>query len=198
MTDLSEDIQDALRYMAKHRDTYGIDPERFITMGKSAGSSLALLSALCPHDHLPGAVKGRGTQHTVIGNVSFFGGTTYSAPEVIDSSSADNSVKNRLFSPRGDLSTEEIVRLTSPDHFFTSDSPPILVFSGEYDGDLVKHGRYLNKLGQKTGVEVTYHEIKNAGHGFGDSTAHGELSMTNDEANAIVVEHILRWVKASQ
>ena len=58
---LNQDIKDALRYLAQNSDRFGIDTDQFMLWGQSAGGSLALVGALTPPDHLPGAIFGPGT-----------------------------------------------------------------------------------------------------------------------------------------
>ncbi|NJL19131.1 MAG: carboxylesterase family protein [Bdellovibrionaceae bacterium] len=75
MVHLNQDIKDALRYLAQNSDRFAIDPNKMITLGQSAGGSLALIAALTPSDYLPGAVSGPDTQHTVVGCINYFGPT---------------------------------------------------------------------------------------------------------------------------
>jgi acetyl esterase/lipase len=44
------DVKQAIAWLKTHHDKYGIDPERIVLMGGSAGGHLALLSAYTPND----------------------------------------------------------------------------------------------------------------------------------------------------
>ena len=45
------------------------------------------------------------------------------------------------------------------------------------------------------GADVTYVEVKNAGHGINPEKAvGGELSMTEDDVVKVINEHITKWV----
>ena len=54
---LFQDCKDALRFLAKNADRFGIDPNKFVTWGTSAGGSKALITALTESDFLSGDRK---------------------------------------------------------------------------------------------------------------------------------------------
>lgn len=192
---LNQDIKDALRYLAQNSDRFGIDTDQFMLWGQSAGGSLALVGALTPPDHLPGAIFGPGTQHTVIGCINFFGLTTFMEPGVMGPKSKSQA-NARFFDLEGGLDTEQTVIDCSPDRHLKSSSPSVLQFSGEKDNKVsVEHGRYLSRLGEEVGADITYIEVKNAGHGINPKNAvGGELSMKEDDVVKITREHIVKWV----
>ena len=197
MVHLNQDIKDALRYLAQNSERFGIDPDKFMLWGQSAGGSLALVAALTPSDHLPGAVSGPGTKHTVIGCINFFGLTTFIEPSVVGPRSESQSKASaRFFDLMGGLDTEQTIIDCSPDRHLRSSSPSLLQFSGEKDDKVsVEHGRYISRLGEEVGADVTYVEVKNAGHGINPKNAvGGELSMTEDDVVKIIHEHITKWV----
>jgi predicted esterase len=156
MVHLNQDIKDALRYLAKNSDQFRIDPDKFIVWGQSAGGSLALVAGFTPSDHLPGAVSGPGTKHTVIGCINFFGLTTFIEPSVVGPRNKQQSKTiRRWFDLEGGLDTEQTIIDCSPDKHLKKKSPSLLQFSGEKDDKVsVKHGRYVNKLGKKVGADV--------------------------------------------
>ena len=197
MVHLNQDIKDALRYLAQNSDRFGIDPDKFMLWGQSAGGSLALVAALTPSDHLPGAVSGPGTKHTVIGCINFFGLTTFIEPSVVGPRSESQSKASaRFFDLMGGLDTEQTIIDCSPDRHLRSSSPSLLQFSGEKDDKVsVEHGRYISRLGEEVGADVTYVEVKNAGHGINPkNAAGGELSVTEDDVVKTFTEHITKWV----
>ncbi len=50
MTDILTDCFDAARYMARYADVFGIDKNRIVTIGHSAGGQIALMLAYAPQD----------------------------------------------------------------------------------------------------------------------------------------------------
>jgi acetyl esterase/lipase len=199
---LFQDCKDALRFLSKNSDRFGIDPHKMVTWGTSAGGSKALICALTKSDFLPGEVTGPGTEHTVLGAISFYGVTTYLVPELWKKRlerfpSRSQSKGEMMFKPFGGLSTEEIRNLVSADQHLKATSPPILLVHGDTDptvpSELSKH---LYQQAKTKGGDVKLVEVKNAGHGFkpvrGSKAA---PSMTWNEAQKLVIEQTIEWVK---
>ncbi len=191
MNEINQDCKDALRFLAKHADKYGIDPHKFITWGTSAGGSLALVAAMTQEDHLAGDVMGQGIAHTVLGSVVYFGATSF-VEESVWKNRKWNS-KGNLFTANNGLSEENIRKLTSPDLLINKQSPSLLLFYGDKDTTVpVENGRHLNKIAQSMNLDVNYIEIKNAGHGF--RNVGGQASMKQDEIEQILIDHVFKWV----
>jgi acetyl esterase/lipase len=192
MNHINQDCKDALRYLAQHAGRFGIDPDKFITWGTSAGGSLALITAMTRPGFLPGEVTGENIGHTVIGSVVYFGAASFFTETGVWKDRKSPS-KPYLWEANSGLSPEEIQRLTSPDRHLTNGCPPLLLFYGDRDYTVpVENGRYLNALAASNGVEVSYYEIKNTGHGF--KAAAGKPSMTRPEIDEVMAEYVLKWV----
>ncbi len=199
---LFEDCKDALRFLAKNSDRYGIDPHKFITWGTSAGGSKALVVALTDSDSLPGENAGPETDHTVIGAISFYGATTYLVPELWEKRlqrfpGRSESKGAMLFKPSHGMSTEEIVKLVSADQYLKADSPPILLVHGDTDPvvpiDLSTH---LYTMAKEMGLDIELVEVRNAGHGFKQvQGVDATPSMTWDETQQLVVRQVLEWIQ---
>lgn len=199
---LFEDCKDALRFLAKHSDRYGVDPHKFITWGTSAGGSKALVAALTDSDFLPGENAGPETEHTVIGAISFYGATTYLVPELWEKRlerfpGRSESKGAMLFKPSHGMSTEEIAKLVSADQYLKADSPPVLLVHGDTDPvvpiDLSEH---LYTMAKEKGLDIELVEVKNAGHGFKQVQGNDATpSMTWDEVQQLVVQQVLEWIR---
>ena len=199
---LFEDCKDALRFLAKNSDRYGIDPHKFITWGTSAGGSKALVAALTDSDFLPGENAGPETEHTVIGAISFYGATTYLVPELWKKRlerfpGRSESKGAMMFKPSHGMSVEEIKKLVSADQHLKADSPPILLVHGDTDPvvpiDLSTH---LYTMAKEKGLDIELVEVKNAGHGFKQVQGNDVTpSMTWDETQQLVVRHVLEWIQ---
>lgn len=193
MNEIHTDCKDAIRFLAKHATEYGIDPHKMVTWGTSAGGSLALVTALTDEDYLKGAVQGEGTDHTVVGSVVYYGAMSF-VNEEIWKKRKKRSNKNILFQPNNGLDEKTIRELCSPEFMLKSDSPPLLLFYGDKDTTVpVENGRYFNEIAKSLKADVTYVEIKNAGHGFGKSVG-GPASMTPKDIETMLVEHVFKWV----
>ena len=199
---LFEDCKDALRFLAKNSDRYGIDPHKFITWGTSAGGSKALVAALTDSDFLPGENAGPETEHTVIGAISFYGATTYLVPELWKKRlerfpGRSESKGAMMFKPSHGMSVEEIKKLVSADQHLKADSPPILLVHGDTDPvvpiDLSEH---LYTMAKEKGLDIEFVEVGNAGHGFKPvQGTSNPPSMTWDETQQLVVRHVLEWIQ---
>lgn len=199
---LFQDCKDAIRYLAKNSDRLGIDPHKMVTWGTSAGGSKALICALTANDLLPGEVTGPGTEHTVIGAISFYGATTYLVPELwskrLERFPARSQSKGEMmFKPSDGLSSEEIKRLVSADQHLKADSPPILLVHGDTDPTVpIELSKHLYQQAKSKGGDVKLIEVIHAGHGFkpvkGSDAA---PSMTWNATQTLVIKQVIEWVK---
>jgi len=199
---LFQDCKDALRFLAKNSDRFSIDPQKMVTWGTSAGGSKALICALTANDILPGEVTGPGTEHTVLGAISFYGATTYLVPELWKKRlerfpSRSRSKGEMMFKPYDGLSTVEIQTLVSADQHLKATSPPLLLVHGDTDPTVpIELSRHLYQQAKAKDAEVKLVEVKNAGHGFkpvrGSNAA---PSMTWNETQTLVIRQVIEWVK---
>ncbi len=114
------DVKAAVRFLKANASVYGIDPERIMTMGESAGAQLALLAAVSNGEEaMEGSIGGNLDMNSdVIGCVDCYGMTDfltlasdlYARPDlgrtdaqVYELVEAPNSSRSRLFG----LTTEE-------------------------------------------------------------------------------------------
>lgn len=123
-----DDVRVALSYLKENADFLGLDPNRFVLLGRSAGAQLALLEAYT------------GTDDHICGVVSFYGAIdlpyAYANPpdpKIVD---VRRLLEDYLGgSPNTD---EEVYREASPINFVGPDSPPTLIFHGDRD-EMVSH-----------------------------------------------------------
>ena len=199
---LFQDCKDALRFLAKNADRFGIDPDKFVTWGTSAGGSKALITALTESDFLPGEVSGPGTEHTVIGAISFFGATTYVVPELWQKRlerfpSRSQSKAEMMLKPSDGMSPEEIQKLVSADQHLKSNSPPILLVHGDNDPVVpIELSKHLHEVAKKRNLDVKLVEVKNAGHGFSKVRGNSaQPSMTWEDTQRLVIQQVMDWVQ---
>ena len=199
---LFEDCKDALRFLAKNSDRYGIDPHKFITWGTSAGGSKALVTALTNSDFLPGDNAGPETEHTVIGAISFYGATTYLVPELWEKRlerfpGRSESKGAMMFKPSHGMSVEEIKKLVSADQHLKADSPPILLVHGDTDPTVpIELSKHLYNVAKERDIDVELVEVKDAGHGFKQVQGNDATpSMTWDEVQQLVVQQVQEWIQ---
>ncbi|MEE3074179.1 MAG: alpha/beta hydrolase, partial [Planctomycetota bacterium] len=199
---LFEDCKDALRFLAKNSDRFGIDPHRFVTWGTSAGGSKALITALTDSDFLPGENTGPETEHTVIGAISFYGVTTYMVPELWQKRlerfpSRSKSKAEMMFKPSNGMSVEEIKKMISADQHLKPDSPPILLVHGDTDPTVpLELSKHLYDVAKNHNIDVKLVEVENAGHGFKPVKGNpAQPSLTWEESQRLVIKQVKDWVK---
>ena len=199
---LFEDCKDALRFLAKHSDRFGIDRNKFVTWGTSAGGSKALITALTDSDFLPGENTGPETEHTVIGAISFYGATTYMVPELWQKRlerfpSRTQSKAEMIAKPSDGMSVEEIKKLVSADQHLKPDSPPILLVHGDTDPTVpLELSQHLYDVAKNRNLDVKLVEVENAGHGFKPVKGNpAPPSLTWEESQKLVVQQVKDWVK---
>ncbi len=117
------DIQSAIAYLRDHAVEFGLDPNRLILLGRSAGAHLALQTTYTSAEPaIQGVVSLYGTADL------YYGYTHPAKPLVYDT----NSVLEEFL---GANPTErpELYRAASPIHFVAANTPPTLLVHGGRD-----------------------------------------------------------------
>jgi acetyl esterase/lipase len=76
MEEMVRETKQALLWLKQHADSYGVDPERIVLMGSSAGGHLALLTAYTP-GHLAFQPRNISGDERVHGVVAFYPPTDF-------------------------------------------------------------------------------------------------------------------------
>ena len=139
------DLARAVRFVRKHADVYGFNPEDIAVMGFSAGGILAgemLISA-------DGYVDGSALDPSYV-------------PDALDMISADASACGMVYSFYGWLS----VASTDVETFKASQLPPTYFLYGTEDPFVGEFEECVEAL-QAANVPVEHHVLQNMPHGFG-------------------------------
>ena len=195
-TDVSNciiDAKDALRFLAKNAKKYGIDPDRMMTTGHSAGGHLALMAALAPHGKLLGDPSLKKYNPKVVGVVAFAPAVSFVNPEadykgtvsyeascfarLVGGTPADVAEFKRecrenayefLKAKNPNDKRLKLAEEASPINYLSKNSCPILIFHGSKD-DLVsfKASKLMAKKAGEMGANLIYVEVAGADHGLG-------------------------------
>lgn len=165
------DCKDAIRYLAKHSETFQIDPNRVFVMGDSAGGHIAQMLLLTSPEQLPGEVPLAKTHYRMVAGVSWYGPCDF---ENLDLFNHDDRADFRdRFAARiidsNSGPTDKLVRYreVSPINYLSEDSPPLLMIQGDKDTTIpVKHAYYMKKKADAVGAPVEIMIIKNSGHNW--------------------------------
>ncbi len=145
-----EDAKSAVRWMRAHADELGLDPERLVASGGSAGGHLAACTATIE------GFEAEGEDETV--------------------SSVPNALA--LFNPALDLSRDlpgiverfgsmELARALSPNLYIEEGLPPAVVFHGADDAVVpVAQSESFVALMEEAGNRAELHIASGEGHGF--------------------------------
>lgn len=163
-----EDCKAAVRWVRAHAKEYNVDPQRIGVWGHSASGHLAALLGTS------GGVKALEGDHPapdssrVQALVDCFGPTDLVAAAGCPGGvgRADSAVGALLGGPVGE--NLERARAASPVTYVSRDDPPFLILHGERDllVPIAQSDSLAGKL-RGAGVDVTFVQVRNAGHGWG-------------------------------
>jgi acetyl esterase/lipase len=169
--DCVTDAMDAVRYLAKHRETLHVDPTRVFTFGDSAGGQLAQMLLLAPADAFPGAAELAGQRCTMLAGVSWYGPCDFEKTELFNHDGRANFRDRfgaRVLKP-GTRSADKLrlYREVSPVNYLRKDSAPLLMIQGDKDTTIpVHHAYYMQEKAKDCAAPVEILIVKNAGHNW--------------------------------
>lgn len=186
------DCKDAARFLVKHADEYGLDPERFGVWGGSAGGHLCLMTALAPDDLFPGdpALSGFVPIYRCV--ASYFPATTLMAPEVLSDSLFEKPGLFPSFLGGPYEENQELARKLSPAEYLNKTSPPILLLHGDKDQVLpYQNSVYMMEVSRQCNADVDLLTVTNGLHGFHGEDVHPTMEEINQIAGKFIIENLL-------
>lgn len=161
-----QDVNDGLRHLIDHAADYGIDPDRMVLAGTSAGAHLASLAVLAKDHAAFHPVENLAPR----GIVSVYG--AYDMAHLLESAddlatdhvSADSPLGLMFGEPP--LERMDLLREISPANYIRSDAPPFLILHGREDHVLPwqQSADFANQLFD-AGVNATLQVVPHVGHG---------------------------------
>jgi acetyl esterase/lipase len=168
-----EDIREAVRWVRGHSKEYGIDPNRLVAMGASAGGHLASLLGTYPDgpviaDAIPDTPQeptGAASSVRVQAVIDFYGPTDLTA--LLGGRQGAGGPLD-LFLGGTPATVPGRYLAASPLSHVTRDDPPHLIVHGSLDWLVPsEQSRRLTEALKATGVRHKLIIIDGAGHGFG-------------------------------
>lgn len=200
MFDCVVDCKDAVRFLAKEGNRFGLAEERIIVFGGSAGGHLAQLVVLSPPDAFPGDEMLRGISVQPIGGISRYGPSDFTDFTLFDADSMGKFLerfRNRLFL-EGE-SSERIKynqRLLSPISYLKKGSPPMLFMHGNRDR-LIPYKQMLRmqSAALEIGADMRFVTVGNAGHGWKHERGDGPIDPGPNVLARMPVEFAVTLIK---
>lgn len=194
INDCVTDCKDALRYLAKNRESLSLDTGRVFTFGDSAGGQLAQMLLLTPADAFPGAAELAGARFTIIAGVSWYGPCDFERMELFNPDGRAgfrDRFEPRIVKPGTDPKDKlRLYREISPVNYLKSDSPPLLMVHGNKDTTIpVHHARHMIERAEAVHAPVEVVIVENAGHNW--RSVGGEIKPTRDE----IIEKTLAFLQ---
>ncbi|OAN36741.1 prolyl oligopeptidase family serine peptidase [Mycolicibacterium iranicum] len=132
------DVKAAIRFLRACATTYGLDPDRFATMGNSSGGWIATMAALTSGiTDLEGDLGNPDRSSSVRAAIDLFGPTDFLAMDA--HRLADGQVHDAPDSPESELmgfpirTDPSAVEKANPAMYVTADSPPVFIAHGTAD-----------------------------------------------------------------
>lgn len=171
MRDCVIDCKDAIRYLAKNSDAFGIDPMRMSVMGDSAGGHIAQMLLLASPKQLPGDPALAAAYYRMVAGVSWYGPCDFEKMELFNHDDRpdfkDRFAARILGSDTGPREELARYREVSPINYLSQNSPPLLMIQGDKDTTIpVKHAYYMRQKAAEVGAPVEIMIIKNSGHNW--------------------------------
>ncbi len=190
------DVKRAIAWMKSNAEQLGVNPERIVLIGASAGGHLGLLAAYTPNypEFQPADVIADTSVRAV---VSYYGVANLRDMQMFMQTAFGNMPGGGLFDMAMDTmlrrarfipsygkyiapvkmipaltggtldEVPDAYRLGSPITYVTPDCPPTLLFQGAHDFDgIVLSARILHQQLRDAGVQSIYIEYPNTGHAF--------------------------------
>jgi acetyl esterase/lipase len=165
-----EDCKAAIRWLRAHAGQYGLDPEKFVAGGASAGGHLAALLGATGQIREFDVGEHLDVSSRVQAVVDFFGPTDFlqmdahRLPEGMTHDDA-GSPESRLVGGPIQENPDKVAR-ANPITYLRADAAPFLIVHGDRD-PLVPHhqSELLAEALEGLGVPVTFYTVKGGGHG---------------------------------
>lgn len=189
------DCKDSARFLMKHADEYGLDPERIGVWGGSAGGHLGLMTVLAPDEKFPGDPALKGAVPKFRCAVAYFPATTFLVPDVLANSIFERPGLFPLLLGGPLEERRELAELLSPAKHLSLSNPPVLLLHGDQDQVLPYiNSTFMMEVAKERGADVELLTVTNGLHGF----AGENIRPSRSEINRLAAEYIMQKLLKSE
>ncbi|MCM2373943.1 alpha/beta hydrolase [Aporhodopirellula aestuarii] len=197
MRDCVTDAMDGLRFLKKNAKRYGLDPDRIVVWGDSAGGQLAQMLTLADPDAFIGDESLADVSVRPIAGMSWYGPTDFTDVDLFKTDLSDKNPDRfgaRITGSAGGYAENpEAYEEMSPYYWIKKESPPLLLIQGDTDATIpFAHASHLKTKADKIGADVTMIIVKNAGHNW--RKAGGDPNPSVKEIQRMTAEFAIRQV----
>jgi acetyl esterase/lipase len=164
------DCKGALRWLRAHQTDYGIDAERVVVAGTSAGGHLAALMGTSGGViELEGTTAGNADQSSLVqGVIDYYGPTDFILRSKNQPSKTEDAAGNVYKLLGGPVSKkQDLAHLASPVYHVRVGDPPLLIVHGENDKTVnLSQSNRLMTTYQDNKLDVQLHIELGKGHGW--------------------------------
>lgn len=164
-----EDVKCAIRFMRKHAEEYGIDPNRVAVWGDSSGGHLSLMTGLTIGEYDNGLYSEQADEVSAV--IDYYGVTDLLTlgkyNDILDHDAADSP--EGLFIGGKVKDHVNLARKASPIHQDLGKRlPPFLIIHGDSDNIVhVNQSIEMYKALKEHGQKVIFYKVIGADHGIG-------------------------------
>lgn len=154
-----QDVNCAVHWIRNHAEEYGIDSDRMVLIGGSAGGHLAMMAGYAGDEPLFNEDCSLGSSGGVKAVINLYGPADLTTPYSISMYQTIDFIGGSY------ENNPELYKLASPKTFITPDDPPTLTFHGTIDSLVpVSQSDSLDSWLSKAGVAHDYHRLKGWPH----------------------------------
>ncbi len=154
-----QDVNCAVQWVRDHADEYGIDANRIVLIGGSAGGHLSMMAGYAEDEPLFNEGCSAQNSGKVKAVINLYG--------VADLTTSESKIRKEPLNFIGANYDEkpEMYKMASPRFFITSDDPPTLTFHGTIDSIVpVSQSDSLDIWLKEAGISHDYHKLKGWPH----------------------------------
>jgi acetyl esterase/lipase len=201
MRDCVTDAMDGLRFLKKNAVQYGLDPDRMVVWGDSAGGQLAQMLALADPKTFVGDEALAAYDVNPIAGISWYGPTDFTDVELFKTDLSDknpNRFGERITGTSGGYAENpKAYEEMSPVYWIRKNSPPLFLLQGDTDATIpLPHALRLKEKADQIGADVELVIVKHAGHNW--RRAGGDPEPGLEQIQRMTAEYAVRQVETSK